>query len=117
MRKAAGILLMVMGMFLLISFATVLIDYGRYHLAFDLFVIIAIAIASVFIIAGGVVCLMRKVWGLCFASAVVAWLFMILWSMGAPFAETWLTWLFSIVGILPIIFIWFTQEEWKAIQG
>ena len=113
MRKAAGILLIVLGMFLLIGFVTVLIDYGGYDLAFDLFVIIT----SVFIITGGVFCLMRKVWGLCFASALVAMLFMIFWFMGARFAETWLTWLFSIVGTLPIIFICITKKEWKEIQG
>ena len=112
MRIAAGILLIVLGMVLLISFVPVLIDYGGYDLGFDLFVIIA----SVFIVTGGVFCLMRKVWGLCFASALVAILFMIIWLMGSRLAETWLTWLISIVGTLPIIFVCVRRREWQESQ-
>ena len=113
MRKAAGILLTVMGMVLLISFVYVLIDYGGYGPAFDLFSIIA----SVFIVTGGVFCIMRKVWGLCFASALVALLFVIFWLMGSVLAIAWLTWLISIMGTLPIIFVCITKKEWKTIQG
>ena len=112
MRTAAGILLIVLGMVLLISFVYVLIDYGGYGPAVDLLAIIA----SVFIVTGGVFCLMRKVWGLCFASALVAILFMIFWLMGSRLAETWLTWLISIVGTLPIIFVCVRRREWQESQ-
>ena len=112
MRKAAGIMLIIFGMFLLIGFVSVLIDYGSYNLAFDLFTIIA----SVFIVTGGVFCLMRKVWGLCFASTLVALLFMIFWLMGSFLAETWLTWLVSIMGTLPIIFVCVRKREWQESQ-
>ena len=113
MRIAAGILLIVLGMVLLIGFIVVLIDYGGYDPAFDLFAIIA----SVFIVTGGVFCLMRKVWGLCFASTLVALLFMIFWLMGSFRAETWLTWLVSIMGTLPIIFVCVRKREWQEISA
>ncbi len=112
MRITAGILLIVLGMVLLISFVYVLIDYGGYDLAIDLFAIIA----SVFIVTGGVFCLMRKVWGLCFASALVVILFMLFWLIGSRLAETWLTWLISIVGTLPIIFVCVRKREWQESQ-
>ena len=113
MRIGAGILLIVMGMVLLISFVYVLIDYGGYGMAIDLFAIIA----SVFIVTGGVFCLMRKVWGLCFASTLVALLFMIFWMMGSFLAVAWLTWLISIMGTLPIIFVCIRKREWKEISA
>ena len=69
--------MIVLGMILLVSFVSVLIDYGGYGAGFDLFSIIA----SVFIVTGGVFCIRRKVWGLCLASALVALLFMILFLM------------------------------------
>jgi len=113
MRIAAGILLIVVGMFLLSSFVSVLIDYGSYELAFDLFVIIA----SVFIVTGGVFCLMRKVWGLCLASALVTLFIMIVWLVGLRFAQTWLTWLMSIAGTLPIIFVSVRKKDWQKSQA
>lgn len=113
MRVAAGIILIVLGMVLLVSFVSVVIDYGGYGAGFDLFSIIA----SVFIVTGGVFCIMRKVWGLCFASALVAVLFMIFWLMGSVLAIAWLTWLISVMGTLPIIFVCVRKREWQEISA
>jgi len=113
MRKAAGTLMIILGMVLLITFVQVLSGYGSYDLAIDVFFVIA----GVFIVTGGVFCLMRKVWGLCFASALVAIFIMILYLTGSRFALPWLTWLISIMGTLPIIFVCVRKREWQESQA
>jgi len=117
MRRAAGILMMILGMVLLVTFVVVLIQYGIpvYEYAIDLLMIIL----AVFIVTGGILCLMKKYWGLCLASALLAVFFMIFWLMGSPYALNWLAWFFITMGTFPIIFVCLRKKEWQTqeIQG
>ena len=116
MRQAAGIMLIIFGMFLMNTVISVLSDFGIhvYDLVFNLLMIIPVA----FLITGGIFCLMKKYWRVCLASAWLAVFFMILWLTGShPYGLSWLSWVFSILGTLPIIFLYLTKKEWRGIQG
>ena len=116
MRQAAGIMLIIFGMLLLNTVVSALRGYGIdvYDLVFNLLMIIPIA----FLITGGIFCLRKKYWRVCLASAWLAVFIMILWLTGShPYAFRWLSWVFSILGTLPIIFLYLTKKEWRGIQG
>ena len=115
MRIAAGIMLIILGMALLSVQVFVLIDIGigAYDLSFDLFMIIF----SAFFVTGGVLCLKRRYWGVCFASALFSVFFMIFYLAGSPYGLNWLAWFFTILGTLPIIFVCIRKREWQEIRG
>ena len=115
MRQAAGILMVAFALFLLITVISDLSHYdvGVYDLAFSLLLIIPTA----FILTGGVFCLKTKYWKVCFASALVTLLIMIMWLTGHAADSIWLAWVVSMVGTLPIIFLYLTKKEWRGIQG
>ena len=122
MRIAAGILMITYGVKTIVFFVGSLSDWGfhGYLDALGLFVIIS----AVFIITGGVFCLKRKYWKLCFASSLVLLLFMIfdlysLFPMAAMLdildrvnMTISLPW-----GILPQIFICLRKSEWQEISA
>jgi len=114
MRQAAGIMLIIFGMFLLNTVISVLSDFGIhiYDLVFNLFIIIPAA----FLVTGGIFCLRKKYWRVCLASAWLAVFIMIMWLTGYHTSLTWLSWVFSILGTLPIIFVYLTKKEWKETQ-
>lgn len=115
MRQAAGIMLIIFGMFLLNTVISVLSGYGIHisELVFNLLMIIPAA----FLITGGIFCLMKKYWRVCLASAWLAVFIMIMWLTGSPpYGLDWLSWVFPILGTLSIIFVYLTKEEWKEIQ-
>jgi hypothetical protein len=116
LRKAAGILLIIFGVAATgLSIATVsgLITYYReYNLQTppDYLYIAAVAL-GVFVTTGGVFCLKRKYWGLCFTSGLLLHVFMTL----SIFIFPWIffLWLYlSPVWILPLIFICLRKSEW-----
>jgi len=113
MRIAAGIMMIVLGMVLLITFVSVLIDYGGYGEGFDLVYIIA----SVFIVTGGVFCLVRKVWGVCLGSGLVTVLLGVTSVAGNPSADNLIGWSFALLGIVPIIFVCIRKREWQEISA
>ncbi len=116
MRQAAGIMLIIFGIFLLNTVVSALRVYGIHvnEIVFNLLMVIPVA----FLITGGIFCLMRKYWRVCLASAWLAVFIMILWLTGShPSALRWLSWVFSILGTLSIILVYLTKTEWKEIQG
>jgi hypothetical protein len=115
MRQAAGILMVAFGLFLLVTVTSDLnrYDFDVYALAFSLLLIIPAA----FIITAGVFCLERKYRRVCFASALVSLLIMIMWLTGRAAGSIWLTWVVSMVGTFPIIFVCLTKTEWEEAQG
>lgn len=70
MRIAAGIMMIVVGIALLVNFVPRLVehDIGTYDLPFSS--LILVASASLFV-TGGTFCLRRKYWKVCFASALL----------------------------------------------
>ena len=115
MRQAAGILMVAFGLFLFIVMVSEVRQYGvsAYDLAFYALLIIPAA----FIFTGGVLCLKREYWKVCFASAVVTVVIMILWLIGHGVDSILLAWIVSMVGTFPIIFVLLTKKEWQEIQG
>ena len=122
MRKAAGILMVVLGLTTICVY--VYADGGvlskpdfYFDLSFTLFVIIS----AVFVITGGLFCLKRKYWILCFISSLFFNYFWLLsWMMSIftiPSFLGFLIWFLIPVGILPLIFTCLRKKEWKEIQG
>jgi hypothetical protein len=132
MRIAAGILLIIVGVALLTIFipnmGEVVINYyvAERLPGFNL----AMVVLALFFVTGGVFCLSRKYWTVCFASASLLFvlslfaytLFVLLWSHAAHDAlgvhlaplPVWL--LQMAVGIPPAIFIYLRRNEWLESQ-
>jgi len=123
MRKAAGIIMVIFGVTTIGFFVGFVSEWGFHHdypLALQLTVII---ISAVFFITGGVVCLKRKYWKLCFASSLCLLLFIIfdvyfvfpaLFSLEPyPFVNI----LLPLLGILPQIFVCLRKREWSESQA
>ncbi len=114
MRKAAGILMIIFGMTTVGIYFGFVTDYvaPASYLAATLFTILPVAP----IVIGGVFCLKRKYWKLCFASSLFLLVFMILFLLSLPLALhrfLWVTCLFIPMGILPQIFICLRKREWQ----
>ena len=112
MRKAAGIMLIIVGIFVLIVEIINLRIIGIHFFPFSLLSIIFAAL----IVTGGICCIRKKYWGLCLASALFAVYIMIRALINNYSYWTW-EWVMCILGILPIIFVCITRKEWKEIQG
>jgi hypothetical protein len=115
MRKAAGIMLIILGLYLISNLGVNVAQHQS--LAPGLAGLFVIIICVVFIVIGGVCCLMRRYWELCFASPSVAIFIMILWLIGAPSSESLLTWFITAMGTLPIVFVYLGKRQWSESQG
>jgi len=119
MRKAAGIILIALGGTLLSSFVVLFSLYDFLPvigLPFGIFIIIW----TIFTITGGVFCLKRRYWALCFASALVAvfiGIIALIGGMGGFSSSNWLTWCVILGGIISTIFICGTKREWQQFSG
>ncbi|OGN97677.1 MAG: hypothetical protein A2Z77_04755 [Chloroflexi bacterium RBG_13_51_36] len=127
MRKAAGILMIVHSVSTIAFMVGFLIHFfwGPATEGSPLVMGLAAIIAGVFIIRGGVFCLKRKSWGICFASSIVLLVFMILNLLTfVPFNPFWPDlplWVVYFVvvplslplGILPQTFVCLRRSEWQ----
>src|SRR4030043_993777 len=107
MRRVVGILMIISGMTAMGVFVYGIRAY--YGLTFNLLMIFS----TVFIITGGVFCLRRKHWIVCFISSVLIPCFVILlwmWVIPAP-----LTLFFIGGGIISAIFVYRRNREWQEI--
>jgi hypothetical protein len=113
MRKAAGIILLSLVVFGLV---TTVIDVRV------LIVIVSVRIVGGgFLVAAGVLCLKRKYWGLCLAPALFALLTGIS-SVVEPllrgdFPTSWQTWIWVIGALISTIFISLAKKEWQKPQA
>ena len=123
MRIAAGILMIIYSVRTIVFVGGTLSEQGIeiYPLVLGLYAIIS----AVFIITGGVFCIKRKYWKLCFASSFVLLLFMIfelffmfpfawwlnlpIWWVVIPLSLPW--------PILPQIFVCLRKSEWQEISA
>jgi hypothetical protein len=105
MRRAAGIIMIILGVTTMGIFVYRGIQ-GYYHLAFNLLM----GFLYVFVITGGVFCLMRKYWTVCFISSLLL-------SYSANFLWAWFfgpfIYLFMAGGIIPLIFVCLRKREWQ----
>ena len=126
MRQAAGIILLILvvfGLVALIIDVRDLIGSGipSSTLVSSLFGLVYIRIVlGGFLVAAGVLCLKRKHWGLCLATALFALLVQIS-VVGPPllrghFLTSWQTWIWLIGALVSTVFISLTKREWQE-QG
>jgi hypothetical protein len=113
MRIAAAILMVAFALFMLTDVYSGGNLYGLnlHYFALSLLLILPAA----FIVTGGVFCLQRKYWKVCFASALVTVVIMIVWWISQ--ADSVLAWIVSMVGTFPIIFVLLKKSEWQEVQG
>jgi hypothetical protein len=113
MRIAAGILMIITAIVLLAVVAVSSAALGGWetygNLTDVLYLVFQLAWVG-FIIAGGVFCLQRKHWGLCFTSSLLLALFLILSFFFFPSP----LFLYPL-GILPIIFVCLRKRQWQEI--
>jgi len=109
MRRAAGILMIIFGVTTMGIFVYGGIQ-GYYRLAF----ILLMSFLAVFVITGGVFCLMRKYWTVCFISSLLL-------SYSANLLWAWffghLIYLFMAGGIIPLIFVCLRKREWQEVSA
>jgi len=127
MRKAAGFLMIIFTVAAISNFMVNLIwfsyrgpDAPYYYFGdIPLYLFLLIAILGTFSITGGVFCLKRKYWTLCFISSLFLHYWMIVsyglfflplsWYL---FINSWFMFL-TPVAILPLIFICLRKREWE----
>jgi uncharacterized membrane protein YqaE (UPF0057 family) len=111
MRKAVGILMIILGILLPGSMIALTEGDLTLDFLFDPFVILVAYIPAIFIVIGGVSCLWKRSWGLCFASALAAISVTVYWA----FVFYWLrfAWVAIATGILPMVFICLRKKEWQ----
>jgi hypothetical protein len=114
MRTAAGILMVAFALFLLVEMVS---GVGHYEFGiYNLVTILLLIIPAAFIFTGGVFCLRKKYWPVCFASALVTLLTMVIWLIGHSTGSIQLSWIVSMVGTFPIIFVCLRKKEWSESQ-
>jgi len=117
MRKAAGILMVVLGLTIMLVYVDALGRDDVYFwlstkLSFTLFVIIG----AVFVITGGLFCLKRKYWVLCFISSLFFNYFVLITGSLEVFPYV-VNWVLPPVGIVPLIFTCLRKSEWQETPG
>ena len=124
MRKAAGIILLILVVFELgpiiigvigLSVSGFLYSTLWWPLVFQRIV------WSGFFVAAGVLCLKRKYWGLCLASALLVFLLRIpavveQLLQGIPISMIWGYWIPVIGALISTIFICLRKSEWSESQ-
>jgi hypothetical membrane protein len=134
MRKAAGIMLTVSGVYVLVSSVVLMITAVSYMYRSSegnpliLFIMqisnMFLMVCGVFVVVGGVICLKRRDWALCLASGLVAVLIGIYPVVEelvprSPFLTelpvNWAMWLLVSGAALSIIFIITRKKEWSEI--
>jgi len=122
MRKAAGIILIILGIFLLIQLISrlgcILSGPGIY--AYLRFIILRIA-CTAFFVTGGVLCLERKYWRACLASAsfgVSVGIFEIVEPLvvRGSFIMDWDIWMLVVAAVIATVLISLTKKEWQEIS-
>jgi len=112
MRRAAGIIMIILGMLSLVLFGSLLIHMD----ANDVLVRAPFIVLCASVVAGGVFCIQRRYWKVCFVSALLLFCFQI-YSL---VVGDWLAWLYTVycpVGVLPAIFVGLRKRDWQKSQA
>jgi uncharacterized membrane protein HdeD (DUF308 family) len=132
MRKAAGIMLMVSGVYVLVNSVVLIIASLSFaRSAGNPVILLIVQISNMFlmfcgafVVIGGVFCVKRRDWGLCLASGLIAVLIGIYPVVKEPvpgsylLAElpvNWGMWLLVSGAVLSMIFIITRKKEWSEI--
>jgi hypothetical protein len=138
MRKAAGIILLTLGVLFVCGLIDILVIINIIHSSpLMVFIprpsfvfLLGLVVAAAFLITGGIFCLMRKYWRVCLASASFAVLFVVFnivyFSAWSPFYWEWSEWPWSdyiymgwpiwvmlVAAVISVIFVLRTKREWQ----
>lgn len=117
MRKAAGILLIIFGVLLLVAeirTLEILVVYWHRTQFFPLGLLHIVF--AVIIVAGGILCIVRRYWGLCLASALLVLYMVISWLIsGFKLSDLEQLVLPIVLAVLPIILVCTRRKEWQEI--
>jgi hypothetical protein len=124
MRIAAGIILILLGVFGLLGLIFLLqelvIRFSSIQFS-AVFTIMWYIIPVALFVSGGVFCLRKKYWRVCLASASFA-VFMAVFTLVEPlvvlgrFVMPWTVWFLVIGAVISIVFISLSKKEWHEIS-
>ena len=113
MRKAAGILMVILGLTIMCRYVDVL---GKNDVYFELHFTLFVIISAVFVITGGLFCLKRKYWVICFISSLFFNYYVLIVGTSGVFPD-FVVWFLIPLGIVPLIFTCLRKREWQEISG
>ncbi len=124
MRVAAGIILILLGVFglrgLIFLLQELVIRFSSIPFSV-VFTIMWYIIPVVLFVSGGVFCLRKKYWRVCLASASIA-VFMAVFTLVEPlvvlgrFVMPWTAWFLVIGAVISTVFISLSKKEWHEIS-
>ena len=135
MRKAAGIILITLGVLFVCGLIHILAILITDHFSILMVVIkrpsfvflLGLVVAAEFVITSGIFCLMRKYWRVCLASSWFAVFFVVFnivyfsalspFSWGWPWRDYiymgWPIWVMLVAAVISVIFVLRTKKEWQ----
>jgi hypothetical protein len=125
MRKAAGIILIIVSVVLLVGMVIDMINMSDFDVPIA---ILSVLLATIsprvvlcgLVVAGGVLCLKRRHWGVCLVSAVITLAFRIIpaaaLSTDGDLAFMWRGWVVAAGALISAIFISIRKREWQEIS-
>ena len=131
MRKAAGIILIALGVSFLWFLINVLLVFGIGFLIVPFLpvppqnfiaaiVVLGTIVPAAFYVTGGIFCLRRKYWGVCLASALFAVFTSVVqppgWLLRSNISTGWTIWVMIVAAVISVIFIVSTIKEWQEIS-
>lgn len=124
MRIAAGIILIILGVFGIRYLIIILwgLMIGLSSIPFSVVLtIISYIVAVVLFVTGGVFCLRKKYWRVCLASASFAVFIPIVTVVGPSvvsgrFIMPWNAWFMVIGAVISTVFISLSKKEWQEIS-
>ena len=121
MRKAAGIILIIIGIVEVVNMITgVSISSGSFLEWLLIFAYWSIVYGALFV-TGGILCMVKKYWGLCLISALLALVgglhkALLFGDKALLFGGiAWDIWILVVGGIIATIFISLRKKEWQEI--
>lgn len=133
MRKAAGILLIALGVLFisLLTYTVVVLGITTYRAPFDgsieglytgVFMVV-FAVSAAFHIGGGILCLCREYWRVSLASAsfavLIGFLGVVVFSLRGYSGGNWIdwaAWVMLVAAVIAVIFILRTKKEWQEVS-
>ena len=135
MRKAAGIILITLGVLFVCGLIDILVILNMVHFSIITVVtprpsfvfLLGLVVAAAFRITGGIFCLRRKYWRVCLASTSFAVLFVVFnivsfsdlspfswgWAWSDYIYMGWPIWVMLVAAVISVIFVLRTKREWQ----
>jgi hypothetical protein len=133
MRRAAGIILIILGVSFLCFLIDVVVVFGItiFLAPFDAGIqgfivgvfLLGLVVSAAIPITGGIFCLRRRYWEVCLASALLAAISSVLLPALLSYTSLsiiytsmgWTIWVMLVAAVISVIFTLRTEKEWKEI--